>query len=138
MAPPQAVIDTFVKRSDSQIMALELLAVAVGLSTFGEMLCGYNVRVWTDNVSGKGALRSGAARSPDHNLLVHGVWLLALRRRFGIWIERVPTDDNISDLPSRESYALLRQMGAQWVQPVLDHAFVRPCEWESVAIKRCD
>ena len=51
-------------------MALDLLAVAVGLSTFGEMLGGYNVRVWTDNVGGEGA------RSQDHNLLVHNLLVL--------------------------------------------------------------
>ena len=52
----------------------------------------------------------------------------------GFWIERIPTDDNISDLPSRESYGLMRAMGAVWVAPKLDEAFREPCIWESNAM----
>ena len=77
--PTASVVDTFVRRADCQIMALELLAVAVALCTLADALAGRNVRVWTDNVGGEGALRSGAAKASDHNLIVHGVWLLALR-----------------------------------------------------------
>ena len=31
----------------------------------------------------------------------------------------MPTDDNISDLPSREEYELLSHMGFRWKQPVV-------------------
>ena len=52
----------------------------------------------------------------------------------GLWIERVLTDDNVSDLPSRESYALMNEMKAVWVAPKLDKAFHTPSTWESVAL----
>ena len=71
-APAETVLDTFVNRNDDQIMGKELLAIAVGLSTFAQQLAGRSVRVWTDNVGCEGALKCGAARSSDHNLLVHG------------------------------------------------------------------
>lgn len=70
----------------------------------------------------------------DHNLTVHGVWLHAARTGYGIWVERVPTKDNIADLPSRESYGLLQAMGARWVEPVMDDAFLEPTKWEHVAL----
>ena len=37
----------------------------------------------------------------------------------GLWIDRVPSDDNLSDLPSREEYELLYSMGAVWREPVI-------------------
>lgn len=62
------------------------------------------------------------------------MWLVALRKHMGLWIERVPTDDNISDLLSRESYGLMRAMGAVWVAPKPDEAFREPCKLESIAM----
>ena len=76
--PTAPVTDTFVRRADCQVMALELLAVAVALCTFADALAGRNVRVWADNVGGEGALRSCAVKASDHNLIVHGAWLFAL------------------------------------------------------------
>ena len=133
-APSDAVVSTFLERSDCQIMALELLAVAVALCTFSQHLTGRNVRIWTDNVGSEGALRAGAAKAGEHNLIVHGIWLLALRRKMDLWIERVPTDDNVSDLPSRESYGLMEALSAVWVAPRLDSSFREPTKWESVAL----
>ena len=43
----------------------------------------------------------------------------AALHRARMWIERVATDDNISDLPSREEYAPLKKLGAQWRPPML-------------------
>ncbi len=36
--PAQAIVDRFSRRSDNQITTLEVLAIVVGLSTFGEFL----------------------------------------------------------------------------------------------------
>ena len=45
-----------------------------------------------------------------------------------MWIERVPSEDNISDLPSREDYALLLEMDppAVWRAPVVAKLYVDP------------
>lgn len=62
----------------------------------------------------------GAAKSFDHGCVVHSIWLMLARIGCGAWIERVPTKDNISDLPSRlfvcavvpfEHYVLLAWQG---------------------------
>jgi hypothetical protein len=133
-APSEKLRATLSERRDKQIMAWELLAIALGISTFREKLVGRRVRIWCDNVGGEQALRAGAARSLDHNLMVHGVWLHAVRVGYGIWVERVPTKDNIADLPSRESYGLLRSLGATWAEPVMDKAFLEPRKWDNVAM----
>ncbi len=44
---------------------------------------------------------AGSAKVFDHACLVHGLWTTMARLHCGSWIERVPTKDNIADLPSR-------------------------------------
>ena len=84
-----------------QITTLEILAISVGLSTFQDLLRRRKVVVWTDNQGAEGASRNGSAKSWDHCRLVHEIWLHALQNRTHVWIERVPSHDNISDSPSR-------------------------------------
>ena len=126
--PCEKLRDALLAWRDQQIMAWELLAVALGVSTFAEQLKGRRVRAWVDNTGGKNALRAGAAKATDHSLVVHALWLHAARFGYGLWIERVASKDNISDLPSRESYRLLEEMGAAWVEPKLDNAFLETAE----------
>ena len=61
----------------------------------------------------------GSARAFDHNALVHSVWMQALMQRFQLWAYRVPTDDNLSDLPSRNEYGILRELEAVWHEPCM-------------------
>ena len=68
--------------------------------------------------------RKGSARSWDHCQVVHEIWTQALMGKTRLWIERVPTDDNLADLPSREEYALLEEMHAQWREPVVAQLFL--------------
>ncbi len=41
-----------------------------------------------------------------------------------IWIERVQSEDNISDLPSRESHDLMRRLHAKWRPPLVAKLFM--------------
>ena len=93
-------------------MGLELLSIIVGLLTFNDLIIGSTVRVWSDNIGADRALAKGAVVMRDHNLIVHGIWALALKLNIGIWIERVASEDNIADLPSRRKYKLLKRLGA--------------------------
>ena len=34
-------------------------------------------------------------------------------------IERVPSEYNLADLPSRKEYGLVQTLGAQWMEPVI-------------------
>ena len=60
--------------------------------------------------------------------MIHEIWSFCLINRTYIWIERVPSEDNISDLPSREDYALLLEMDppAVWRAPVVAKIYVDP------------
>ena len=133
-APPQSLMTLFQSRKDNQIMGLELLAIALGLSTFGELLLGRNVRVWSDNTGSEHATRRGASKQFDHNCIAHCIWLVAARLKIGMQIERVATDDNIADLPSREDYRAMQALGATRFFPKLDDIFWSPCSWESLRL----
>ena len=41
-----------------------------------------------------------------------------------VWLKRVKSKDNISDLPSREDYKLMREIGATWRAPVIASLFI--------------
>ncbi len=61
----------------------------------------------------------GSAQAFDQNALVHEIWALAFEHRIHIWVERVPSEYNISDCPSRISYTIMRDVYAKWRPPVL-------------------
>ena len=63
--------------------------------------------------------RKGSAKSWDHCALIHEIWTHALLNQTYIWIERVASEYNISDLPSRMNYELVREMGAVWKAPLV-------------------
>ena len=71
----------------------------------------------------------------------------------GVWIERVPSKDNIADDPSRcwlivaticicawervcfrRDYHLLGQLGIKRVAPLFDPIFLEPLTWESLSV----
>ena len=63
----------------------------------------------------------GAARAFDHNQIIHEIWSLCFGKQINLWIERVPSKDNISDSPSRGEHDILWDIGAgvvQWRAPV--------------------
>ena len=90
-------------------------ALAVGISTFADSLKRRKVRIWSDNKSAEAATRKGAAKQFDHASLIHGIWLRAAELGMEIRVDRVPTKQNIADLPSREEYNLLGMIGAEEV-----------------------
>ena len=47
--------------------------------------------------------------------------LQAYHLKLHLWIERVPSDENISDLPSRCHYQLMRELGAVHRKPKMAH-----------------
>ena len=92
----------------------------IGVSVFGKMIEGRNVVIYSDNTGAEAAARKGATRcfglkcvssshmyligttkNFDQHSLVHCLWKRFVELNLGIWVLRVPTDDNIADLPSR-------------------------------------
>ena len=74
--PASGIMERFTKRSDNQITTLEVLAIAVGLSTFGELLENRRVLIFSDNVGAEGSVRKGASKAWDQSMLIHEIWTL--------------------------------------------------------------
>ena len=122
--PSTELMGQFLVRRDKQIMTLEILAIIVALSTFDEMLRSRKVIVYSDNVGAEHATEKGSCKAADHNLLVHEIWTHALRSRIHLWLERVPSAENISDSPSRFEYEMLEELGATWVRPSIAELYL--------------
>ena len=65
--------------------------------------------------------------------MIHELWTLAVHSRIHMWLERVASEDNIADLPSRESYGVLEELGATWRKPVLARLLCVECPVGEVA-----
>ena len=106
------------------------------MATIANALRGRRVVLYSDNTGAEHATDKGSAKAADHNKMVHEVWTLALRscvvcvlgvwlrcllsrHNIHLWIERVPSKLNISDLPSRGRWQLMYDIGALWWEPVL-------------------
>lgn len=87
-----------------------ILSIALGICSFEQQLRHRDVIIWSDNTGAEHAAAKGTTKSFDHTCLVHALWQnLAEQAR----VERVPTKDNIADLPSGESYDLLRDVPSE-------------------------
>ena len=53
--------------------------------------------------------RLASTRATDHNLIIHALWLHAMKNSYGVWIDRVASAENVADLPSRDSYKVLEE-----------------------------
>jgi hypothetical protein len=109
---PDEWMDYFIQRNDAQIMGLELLAILFGLMTFSTLLANRTFRVWTDNSGAEGAVARGGSVQPDHNGIVHQIWTFAYSCFMNPWFARVPSDDNVSDGPTRADHRVVRALGA--------------------------
>ena len=113
-------------------MALELLSISLGLCTFKDKLANRKVVVHSDNTGAEAAARKGSAKHWDHAEIVHAQWLHAAVNHMFLYIKRVPTDDNIADLPSRREFTILRSKGAIEMEPLLEDEFLKASTWQSV------
>ena len=133
MEPEASVLSNFKQRGDNQIMSLELLSIALGVCSFAQRLAGRNVVIWSDNTGAEKATEKGTTKNFDQGCVVHSLWRRFLELHMGVWVMRVPTDDNIADEPSREYYDTLWRLNARRVPPLLDDVFKSMQAWDSLS-----
>ena len=134
--PPPSLMAIFVARRDNQIMGLELRALALGICSFASLLTSRRVVLWSDNTGSEYGTRKGAVASWDHNQIIHSIWLKLAQLKVGAHVERVPTDANIADLPSRCKFELLMKLGGSWQRPILDDIFWKSDSWDALSLKK--
>ena len=134
MEPAAETLAFFSKRRDNQICGLELLSIALGLSTFDKMIKGRKLHIFSDNKGAEASTRKGASRQFDHTCIVHCLWSKAAQLGIEMVIDRVPSKDNLADLPSREEYSLMHKIGAQNVEARMHPDFCSPTAWEALKL----
>ena len=131
---PKEVLDKWISRS-TQIFMVELVATVLALETFRYYLQNTNVLLFVDAEAVEGALVKGYSSRSDVSLLVGKFWELAQELGAAIYIDRVPTDANCSDGPSRDKVDIGRRLGwleveARWPSDV----HINGRAWELVRV----
>ena len=116
-----AVVPDHVKRfwceRTTQIVPIEMLAPIIALQTFSDRVRGADIILLIDSEAVEGALIKGYSSREDLCLLVSIFWDLALELRVRIFIDRVSTDANPADWPSRGFLEIGARAGWSTVDP---------------------
>ena len=101
---------------ETQISMVEMFAPVLAVAAYGQQLAGRSLIVMVDSESVEGALVKGYSSKADLCELTGVFWDLCDQLHIAVYIDRVPTDANISDGPSRddaEFYRMADDLG--WV-----------------------
>ena len=114
------------------IKFLEVAAAFLGLATFRQQLHASLVVLFCDNRGQEGILRKGFSSAWDIAVLSGIFWELAALERVDVFVERVPSEENVADYPTRMNDEACRRAVAhvfamQYVEPrgveVLEQVF---------------
>ena len=100
------------QRKKTYIAAYELLAEVFAYCTLPDLLKGRIVHHFVNNTAALAGSIKGYSGVPDCARLVHALVVRILRLACRPWFDFVYSEDNLSDLPSREKFELLRQLGS--------------------------
>jgi len=92
----------------TQIAQVELLAIVAAIETFGAELAHKRVVVLVDSESALGAAIKGYSTKQDISDLVTRLWETIARHRMIVYFDRISTDANISDGPSRNDWEVAK------------------------------
>ena len=92
------------------------------LFSFEDLIRDHDVRLFVDNDSASSAILRGFSSCGDICGLSFTAWLQAADLRIGMWVDRVASDANIADLPTRPEKEPLwarirRELSIRWVPP---------------------
>ena len=100
----------------------EMLAVAIALTVWGEVIANRLVTIYTDNEGVKFALIRGSTAAGYVQVLLDFILQMEVEISTALWISRVPTKSNASDAPSRGDFQFLQKLGSTQV----------PVPWQSL------
>jgi len=109
-------MDEWLKR-EMQIVLVETLAAVLALETFGPLVPHGMVMLMVDAQATEGALIKGYSARSDLCSTVGAFWASALRHNLTIYVDRVSTDANPADGPSRGDFAAADELGWVRVEP---------------------
>ena len=98
----------------TQIAQVELLAIKAAIEAFGPEAEGKRLIVLVDSESALGAAIKGYSTKEDISDLVTELWEAISRFGLIVYFDRVSTDANIADGPSRNNFAVAKE--CDWVE----------------------
>ena len=102
------------KERKTQIEVYEAAAAVVAVHTFAPYIAESDVFLFVDNTGAQAALTHGVGGEDDVNAIASAFWTQAAAEDLGICVERVDSESNPADLPSRGLYSdFLAQLGAR-------------------------
>ena len=117
---PSAVLD-ILKPRGNYIQFLEMASAILLFATFPDSLSESDLVMYCDNTAQEGALAKGFSTAWDMAVVAGVFWELAGRIDCDVWIERVPSELNLADCPSRpfdpNSRSVLEKLNVQWTPP---------------------
>ena len=102
----------------SNIVMVEALAPVQAVATMGRTRPGAHVVVLVDNEAAEGALAKGYSPQEDLGDLTAVFWEAVLEFGLSVYVDRVPTDTNLADGPSRGRFDELVDAGAAFHKTV--------------------
>ena len=114
---PAALKETWLVRQ-TQIVPVEMVAPIVALFTFKDRVRNSDLILLIDSESVEGALIKGYSSKTDVCKLVSVFWELALELRVRVFIDRISTDANPADWPSRGDLERGARAGWTTIEPV--------------------
>ncbi|KAF4753100.1 hypothetical protein FOZ63_007879, partial [Perkinsus olseni] len=119
--PLPADVFDFLEQRQTDIHPLEVMAIPIALhhwltTTVPLQLLlrrtgGINISLYTDSTVAQGALTKGSSPCRNINNLVAATWKLCAENNVGLWINRVTSEENPADLPSRLRTDTTRRLG---------------------------
>ena len=95
------------------ITQYELLAALIAYLTFGDILRGRLVHHFIDNAGALSGLIRGSSGKADSSRILNHVHVQVAALTCQPWFGFVYSEDNLSDLPSRGDFALVKSLGAE-------------------------
>jgi hypothetical protein len=95
-----------------QVAMIEMVAPVVAMHALAARVQDTQLLVFIDSEAVEGALVKGYSPQPDLGNLAGAFWAYSVKNSVAPYIERIPTDANPADDPSRGKYQFLLGMGA--------------------------
>ena len=118
------------ERRTNQVSMTEMIAPVIAIDALGERLRGTNTLVFIDSECVEGALIKGYSGKPDLDDVAGAFWALCIAYDVAPYVDRIPTDSNPADDPSRGRYAPLHDAGAVLIDAPPPRWLVNGTPWE--------
>ena len=114
---PRQVKECWLERK-TQIVPVEMVAPIVALATFADRMHGIDLLLFIDSEAVEGSLIKGYSSKEDLCKLISVFWDLVFEFQINVFIDRVATDANPADWPSRGDLKTGSSAGWLTVKPV--------------------